>query len=140
MAAPAGRPQGKIYFENGTQSTQINQLKTYNGRWTSENADSDIPRVGANGMFVYSSRVVEDGSFLKLRNVSLGYTLSRDVLRKIRFDSLRVYVSADNIVTFTGYSGPDPEVSTKNSVLTPGFDWSAYPRAFGLTAGLQFTF
>ena len=130
----------RLYFENGTQSTQINQLKTYNGRWTSENADSDIPRVGANGMFVYSSRVVEDGSFLKLRNVSLGYTLSRDVLRKIRFDTLRVYVSADNIVTFTGYSGPDPEVSTKNSVLTPGFDWSAYPRAFGLTAGLQFTF
>lgn len=130
----------RLYFENGTQTTQINQLKSYNDRWTIDNQDSDIPRVGANGMFVYSSRVVEDGSFLKLRNISLGYTLPREILRKMHFDSLRVYVSADNVLTFTNYSGPDPEVSTKNSVLTPGFDWSAYPRAFGLTAGLQFTF
>ena len=51
-----------------------------------------------------------------------------------------LYVSADNIWTWTRYSGPDPEVSTRNSVLTPGFDWSAYPRAFGLTAGVSFTF
>lgn len=130
----------RLYFENGTQTTQINQLKSYNDRWTTDNQDSDIPRVGANGMFVYSSRVVEDGSFLKLRNISLGYTFPREVLRKMHFDTFRVYVSADNILTFTKYSGPDPEVSTKSSVLTPGFDWSAYPRAFGMTAGLQFTF
>ena len=130
----------RLYFENGTQTTQINQLKSYNDRWTTDNQDSDIPRVGANGMFVYSSRVVEDGSFLKLRNISLGYTFPREVLRKMHFDTFRVYVSADNVLTFTKYSGPDPEVSTKSSVLTPGFDWSAYPRAFGLTAGLQFTF
>ena len=90
------------------------------------------PRVKANGMMVYSSRVVEDGSFLRLRNISLGYTLPRKVLRKMHFDTLRIYVSADNVFTVTDYSGPDPEVSTRNSVLTPGFDWSAYPRAFGI--------
>ena len=94
----------------------------------------------ANGVYLYSSRVVEDGSFLRLRNISLGYTLPRKALRKMHFDTMRVYLSADNVYTFTGYSGPDPEVSTRNSVLTPGFDWSAYPRAFGLTGGVSFTF
>ena len=129
----------RLYFENGT-ITNTNQWKTYTDRWTPENPQSDIPRVKANGMMVYSSRVVEDGSFLRLRNISLGYTLPRKVLRKMHFDTLRIYVSADNVFTVTDYSGPDPEVSTRNSVLTPGFDWSAYPRAFGITGGLSFTF
>ena len=111
-------------------------------RWTSDEDHnrSDIPRVGANGMFVYSSRVVEDGSFLRLRNFTIGYTLPRKVLRKMHFDDMRVYVSGENLFTLTKYSGPDPEVSTRNTVLTPGFDWSAYPRALSVTAGVSFTF
>ena len=131
----------RLYFENGS-ITNTNQLKTYTNRWTPENPTSDIPRVGADiaSMFVYSSRVVEDASFLRLRNVTLGYTLPRNVLRKMHFDTMRFYVSAENLWTLTNYSGPDPEVSTRNSVLTPGFDWSAYPRAMGVTAGLSFTF
>ena len=129
----------RLYFENGS-ITNTNQLKSYTQRWTTVNNRSDIPRVGANGMFVYSSRVVEDASFLRLRNFTVGYTLPRKVLRKMHFDTMRVYISGENLWTLTGYSGPDPEVSTRNSVLTPGFDWSAYPRAIGLTAGLSFTF
>lgn len=131
----------RLYFENGS-ITNTNQLKTYVNRWTPENPTSNIPRVGADiaSMFVYSSRVVEDASFLRLRNVTLGYTLPRNVLRKMHFDTMRFYVSAENLWTLTNYSGPDPEVSTRNSVLTPGFDWSAYPRAMGVTAGLSFTF
>ena len=130
----------RLIFENGSISN-LNQLASYAGRFDAvERPDSDIPRIGAEGMFVYSSRVIEDGSFLKLRNVSLGYTLPRRALRAMHFDTMRVYISADNIWTWTNYSGPDPEVSTRNSVLTPGFDWSAYPRAFGLTAGVSFTF
>lgn len=130
----------RLIFENGNISN-LNQLSSYTGRFdTAKNPDSDIPAIGANDMFVYSSRVVEDGSFLKLRNVSIGYTLPRSALRKMHFDTMRVYVSADNIFTITNYSGPDPEVSTRNSVLTPGFDWSAYPRSIGVTAGISFTF
>lgn len=131
----------RLYFENGS-ITNTNQLKTYVNRWTPENPTSNIPRVGADiaSMFVYSSRVVEDASFLRLRNVTLGYTLPRNVLRKMNFDTMRFYLSAENLWTLTNYSGPDPEVSTRNSVLTPGFDWSAYPRAMGVTAGLSFTF
>ena len=130
----------RLIFENGNIAN-LNQLSSYKNRWDAvKNPDSDMPAIGANDMFVYSSRVVEDGSFLKLRNISIGYTLPRRVLRAMHFDTLRVYVSADNIWTWTNYSGPDPEVSTRNSVLTPGFDWSAYPRSFGVTAGVSFTF
>jgi hypothetical protein len=91
-------------------------------------------------MNVYSQRVIEDGSYLRLKNITLGYTLPNRLLRKLYFDTMRVYVSLENVYTWTNYSGVDPEVSTRNSVLTPGFDWSAYPRAFSVTGGISFTF
>ena len=129
----------RLVFESGWRS-QTNQLASYADRWSPENPASNIPRVNAVGREEYSSRVIEDGSFLRLKNVSLGYTLPSRSLRKAGIRQMLVYVSADNIWTLTGYSGPDPEVSTRNSVLTPGFDWSAYPRAFGFTAGVNLTF
>lgn len=129
----------RLVFEVASSRNQ-NKFASFKDRWAPENPDSDIPAIYATGTALYSSRVVEDGSYLKLRNISLGYTLPKKFLKKMKFDKLRIYVTADNIATFTNYSGPDPEVSTKKSVLTPGFDWSAYPRAFGVTAGLSFTF
>ena len=130
----------RIVFENGTKQN-LNQLTSYKDRFNAQtNPESDIPRVNANGTYVYSSRVIEDGSFLRLKNVTLGYTLPIRAVKRLRIDSFRVYLSAENIWTLTDYSGPDPEVSTRNSVLTPGFDWSAYARAFGLTCGVAFTF
>lgn len=129
----------RLIFEAGRKS-QTNQLSSYAGRWTPDNPASDIPRASANGTDVYSSRVVEDGSFLRLKNISLGYTLPMRTLRRAGISNLRFYLSADNVWTLTGYSGPDPEVSTRSSVLTPGFDWSAYPRAMGFTAGVNLTF
>ena len=130
----------RLIFENGSLAS-LNQFASYTDRFDlQDNPDSDMPRIGANGTFLYSSRVVEDGSYLRLRNVSIGYTLPRRALRRLHLDTMRIYLSADNIWTWTNYSGPDPEVSTRNSVLTPGFDWSAYPRAFGLTGGISFTF
>ncbi len=129
----------RLVFESGWKA-QTNQLASFANRWTPENAYSDIPRTSATGSEEYSSRVIEDGSFLRLKNVSLGYTIPSRSLRKAGISSMRVYVSADNIWTLTNYSGPDPEVSTRNSVLTPGFDWSAYPRAYGFTAGVNITF
>lgn len=129
----------RYIFESGRRAG-TNQLSSYANRWSPENPHSNIPRSGAQGEDHYSSRMIEDGSFLRLRNISLGYTVPARVLSKARIGSLRVYVSADNIYTFTGYSGPDPEVSTRNSVLTPGFDWSAYPRTMGITAGVNVSF
>ena len=99
-----------------------------------------MPRANAQGSFVYSSLYMEDGSFLKLRNITLGYNLPKDVLRKARISAVRLYLAAENIYTWTNYSGCDPEVSVRHSVLTPGFDWSAYPRAFNASFGLNITF
>lgn len=130
----------RLIFESGSRSN-LNQFRSYENRFDAvNNPDSDIPRVAANGMDVYSSRVVEDGSFLRLKNISLGYNLPARILRHIRSSNMRIFVSGDNLFTITGYSGPDPEVSTRNSVLTPGFDWSAYARAIGFTAGVNITF
>ena len=129
----------RLIFESGYKS-QTNQFASFADRWTPENSTSNIPRTNATGNEEYSSRIIEDGSFLRLKNVSLGYTFSGRGIRKAGISSLRLYVSADNIWTLTNYSGPDPEVSTRNSVLTPGFDWSAYPRAYGFTAGLNISF
>ena len=129
----------RLIFENGSKQN-LNLLASYADHWSESNPDSDIPRIGANGMNVYSSRVVEDGSFIRLKNLSVGYTFPRTVLRKLNVDTMRAYLNIDNLFTITKYSGPDPEVSTRNSVLTPGFDWSAYPRSRGFTAGVSLTF
>ena len=128
----------RLIFETGSKSG-LNMFSTYMDHWR-DLRETDIPRINANGTNVYSSRVVEDGSFLRLKSFSVGYTFPRSILRKMHFDTMRVYLSGDNLYTFTRYSGPDPEVSTRNSVLTPGFDWSAYPRSRGCTLGVSFTF
>ena len=121
--------------------SQLNQFGSMRNAWSKDrNPDSDIPRAGARGMEYYSSRVVEDGSFLRLKTLTLGYTIPEKLLKKAKISSLRVYLTGDNLLTFTNYSGPDPEVSTRNSVLTPGFDWSAYPRARTITGGVSLTF
>jgi hypothetical protein len=81
--------------------------------------------------------VIEDGSFLRLKTVSLGYNLPQSLMKKWKIKSCRFYVSAQNLVTWTKYSGIDPEVSVFNNVLTPGFDYSAYPRPRLVTLGVS---
>ena len=130
----------RLVFEN-YKGDQLNQFKSMAGAFSLDrNPHSDIPRAGASGTDYYSSRVIEDGSFLRLKTVTLGYTLPKKVLDRTGLSSCRVYVTAENLFVITSYSGPDPEVSIRNSVLTPGFDWSAYPRARVLTGGLSLTF
>jgi len=131
----------RLVFEgNATGAVGLNQYASYADRWTPNNPSNTLNRVGGQGPAYYSSRVIEDGSYLRLKTVSLGYSLGSAVLKNIKIRSLRAYLSAQNIFTITGYSGPDPEVSVKNSTLTPGFDYSAYPRARTLTFGINATF
>jgi TonB-linked SusC/RagA family outer membrane protein len=87
------------------------------------------------------SWAIEDGSFLRINNITLGYTLPTKLTRKVRLSTVRFYVTANNLYTWTKYTGFDPEVSTRNtSGLTPGVDWSSYPRSrsfvFGLNVGI----
>ncbi|MNE75149.1 TonB dependent receptor [compost metagenome] len=89
---------------------------------------------------MFSSYEIEDGSFLRLKTVALGYTFSNAIAKKLSARKIRVYASGQNLITWTNYSGYDPEVSTKNTALTPGFDGSSYPRAYVLNVGLNFIF
>ncbi len=130
----------RILFENGYNKSYTNMFVGYKDRWTPTNPESDIPRAKAGNTMVYSTMFIEDGSYLKLRNVTLGYTFPKKALKKMKVSNLRVYLSAENLATFTNYSGMDPEVSTRHSVLTPGFDWSAYPRALNASFGVNLTF
>lgn len=130
----------RMVFENPSSKQNTNMFATYTNRWTPENPESNMPCAKANGATEYSSLYVENGSYLKLKNISLGYNFGPKVLDRLGISAARIYLAAENIATFTHYSGDDPEVSTRNSVLTPGFDWSAYPRAFTLSFGLNVTF
>ncbi|TZF82827.1 TonB-dependent receptor [Pedobacter sp. BS3] len=126
----------RLLFEAGNK-IYLNQYATYENRWSPDNTNTTMPRVGGQGPVAYSSRVVEDGSYLRLKTVSLGYTLPASFLKKINVKTLRVYASAQNLLTWTNYSGYDPEVSVYYTALTPGFDYSSYPRPKTIIFGLN---
>lgn len=86
------------------------------------------------------SWAVEDASFLRLSNLSLGYTVPRQLLRKASIERLRFYFTASNVFVVTKYTGFDPEVSTMGNNLTPGVDFGAYPRNRSYVFGLNLTF
>ncbi|MBD1420471.1 SusC/RagA family TonB-linked outer membrane protein [Sphingobacterium chuzhouense] len=83
---------------------------------------------------------LEDASFLRINNITLGYTLPGEVSKKAFIQRLRFYVTLNNVHTFTKYSGYDPEVSATDAILTRGVDNSAYPRIKSFVAGINLTF
>lgn len=87
------------------------------------------------------SWAVEDGSYLRINNVTVGYTLPKSVIKFIKITSLRAYATVNNLATITGYSGYDPDVTARRSdPLTPGVDFAAYPRARTWVFGVNVTF
>ena len=88
----------------------------------------------------HSSYYIEDGSFLRINTITLGYTLPKKAIQKIRLSNLRFYATANNIHTFTDYTGYDPEVAVSASALTPGIDNSSYPRAKSWVIGVNLSF
>lgn len=105
-----------------------------------ENATIWSPSNSSNA-FTLHSWAVEDGSFLRLNNITLGYNFPKTILGKIKVQKLRVYVTGNNLAILTNYSGYDPEVSTRRSTpVTPGVDYSAYPRSRSFIAGVNLTF
>lgn len=124
----------------GRGSNIQNQYASYENRWTPENPTNENHRSSGFGPYAHSSRVIEDASFLRLKTVALGYSIPQRLIQRIGVSNARVYMSAQNLYTWTSYSGFDPEVSARASTLTPGFDFSAYPRArtviFGLNVSL----
>ena len=127
-------------FSTQTDLEMMNFLGEVRNRWTPTNASNSVP--AAKGYIRYDvySRYIEDGSFLRLKNVTLGYTLPAKLTRKLWVSSIRCYISAQNLFCLTSYSGSDPEVSMRSSALMPSFDYGAYPKSRAYTAGVQITF
>lgn len=94
----------------------------------------------ADKLYEKSSYMVEDGSFIRFNNITLGYNFSKTFIAKMGLKGLRVYVTAQNPFTITKYSGYNPEVSTNSNALTPGIDYGAYPTNKSIAFGLNVNF
>lgn len=119
-----------------------NMMAEYANRWTPENPNSDIPLSHMHGNFpsYYSTAVVEDGSYIRLKTASLTYNLPDKILKKVSLRSASVVVSGNNLLTFTNYTGLDPESSSFGQTLTPGYDFAAYPRSRTFNVSLKLGF
>jgi len=152
------------FFLQGVQGNQIfnatrieteglweetNQLATVLDRWTTPGQITDVPRAtyGDYTNALISSRFVEDGSFVRVKSVSLGYEIPQTLISKMNLSRVYLYVTSENLLTFTKYSGFDPEVSVygrsgnnteKN--IAPGVDYGTYPQSREFLVGLNVTF
>ena len=139
------------------ESYEANDTRVLNF-WTPENQDTDIPGlidgayresqnltntvfVAGNGRGGETSRWVEDASYVRLKVITLGYNFDNNILDKIGFSKIRVFVTGTNLMTITDYTGYDPEVANfTSSDATIGVDLSAYPPAKTYTFGVNLTF
>ena len=120
-----------------------NRLKEvfYDNRWTVDNPNGTVPKAGAADMDKYavSSAMVYDGSYFKIKQIQLGYTLPRNLINKVALSHVRVYASLDDFFTFSKYPGFDPEASA-NSTSGMGIDKGGYPTSKKIVLGLNVEF
>ncbi|MGQ7947319.1 SusC/RagA family TonB-linked outer membrane protein [Flavobacterium sp. WC2509] len=147
-----------VYNANVLNNANLNQenlntLAIFADRWTTIdaagqkvtdptqlaalNAGKTNPVYNGNTTGRLYSDIIEDGSFLRINNINLGYTIPKKWLEKTKISNLRFYLTLYNLYVFTKYSGYDPEVSVINNALTPGVDFSAYPRSRSFITGLN---
>ena len=130
-------------FSEGMNSV-FGQANTVKNRWTPENTNTTMPRAvfgDPNNNRRVSDRFVEDASYVRLKNVTFGYTFPTKLLDKIKMRTARIYVTGQNLLTFTNYSGFDPEVSTFGETNTAaGTDFLTFPQSRSLIVGLNIGF
>ncbi|MFO7668712.1 MAG: TonB-dependent receptor [Bacteroidales bacterium] len=120
----------------------------YDNHWTIENPSNEVPRAawgGATNNNRPSTRFIEDGSYVRLKNIQLGYTIPNTSSEKIRVERIRVYASVQNLYTYTKFSGLDPEMQTSENAAgegdrAVGIDWGTYPNSKTYLIGLNLTF
>ena len=142
FAAYAFASIGNEIVRNYERNQQlVNKPIWYLDRWTGFGSTNSDPRqtIGTNGNTVFSDHYVEDGSFVRLQNVQLGYTFFNDPSKKSLLDRLRVYVSASNLFTLTKYRGYDPTVGT-GAPIGGGIDQGFYPSASTYLLGINVKF
>ena len=133
----------EVYRAYERNLAMTNKFRSVLGRWTGSGSTSDAtnPRytfIDANNNTRVSDRYVEDGSFIKIKNLQLGYNFSSAALRKANISKLRIYAQARNAFTFTKYTGFDPEIS--GGIFDTGIDRGAYPQARSFAIGLDLKF
>jgi TonB-linked SusC/RagA family outer membrane protein len=118
-----------------------NQLDYVIDRWTGPGSTNEHPRLTTDPTrnTVFSSYYVEDGSFLRLRNIQLGYSLPTKWINHLKMERFRVYLAANNLFTLTKYRGYDPDVGS-GGVLSAGVDYGIYPQARTIMGGVQIKF
>lgn len=104
-----------------------NQIKDATRRWRVPGQVTDIPKAGELDNLKASTRWVEDGSYLKIKNITLSYNITHPLLRKANISRIQPYITLDNMFTFTKYSGYDPEMSQYTNATSMGIDWGTYP-------------
>lgn len=135
----------KIYNGNSFQMLGMDtgrnfREKTLNA-WTPENTNTNVPRAvlgDPNQNNRASTRFLEDGGYLRVKTIQLGYSLPQNIVEALEVDKLRVYVTGQNLFTFTNYSGLDPEVA--GSILSRGIDRTLYPKYKSFIFGVQLKF
>lgn len=130
---------------NGSQRQDLrytNRTTEILDRWTGEGTSDEIPRytwIDVNNNYRVSDLYIEDGSYVRLKNIQFGYSLPASILRHIGAERWRFYVSAENLFTITGYSGADPEIGALSS-FDIGIDRGIYPQARTFRLGTSITF
>ena len=133
----------EVYRAYERNLAMTNKFRSVLGRWTGSGSTNEAtnPRysfIDANNNTRVSDRYVEDGSFIKIKNLQLGYNFSSAALRKANISKLRIYAQARNAFTFTKYTGFDPEIS--GGIFDTGIDRGAYPQARSFAIGLDLKF
>lgn len=134
---------GKFMLEGGTDGVGRNLLN----RWTPENENTTVAGHDVLGNQRNSSQWVENGSYLRVKNITFGYNLPSKFLKKFKINAVKVYVTGTNLLTFTNYSGFDPEANNASSIASgnnsgpfTGFDMASYPSQKQYAIGLDITF
>ncbi|HUM46438.1 MAG TPA: SusC/RagA family TonB-linked outer membrane protein, partial [Chitinophagales bacterium] len=123
----------------------------YDNHWTGEGTSDEEPRVswlGSSNNKTPSSRFLEDGSYIRLKNLQIGYNVPKKALDKIHIKGIRIYVTSENLFTITKYTGLDPEMHTSDNLnnetyggdVAAGIDWGTYPSARSYIAGVNINF
>ncbi|OQP40819.1 hypothetical protein A4H97_14505 [Niastella yeongjuensis] len=160
-----------FYFQQGNKIMNMNDFFLVHGntqanigfvprqleRWQKPGDITDIPRVTTSSLTPeannsaannyggnvanLSSRYLEDGSFIRLRTLSLSYTLPASIISKLKFNNIRAYIQGTNLITITKYGGPDPEVSSQSgNQNTAGYDWATVPQPKTIQVGVNLVF
>lgn len=124
------------------QQPYANQLDYVVDRWVGTGTSDETPRqtTESNRNTEFSDFYVENGSFLRIKNMQLGYTLPKPITKKLKSKSIRVYVAVNNLLTITQYRGYDPEIGSAGGPLAAGIDYGFYPQARTYMGGFNFKF